>query len=199
MCEQSNDCLNNEWEKRVMNNTCFLWKTPAVYIWHNIFCHLKKKKKEYFTFSDIFLCWFYFFFWSNLARLFLLMLAHPHPSVRPPSWSLCSWGSSGPLGKSLDVLGKCLFLVDLTWNFNLGKPAATCCHSDSFELLFLHWVMNSSIYFYLLLDSRQQQSREKSVIIARQLHLCPDYCQYLSSLPLSGEGGSQKGQNHLPS
>lgn len=24
MCEQSNDCLNNEWEKRVMNNTSLL-------------------------------------------------------------------------------------------------------------------------------------------------------------------------------
>lgn len=94
----------------------------------------------------------FIFFWSDLARLSLLMLSHPQPPVHPPlpSWSLRPWGSPAPLGTSLDVLGKCLFLVDLTWNFNLGKPAATCCHGDSFELLFLHRVMNSSMCFYLL-------------------------------------------------
>lgn len=86
-----------------------------------------------FSYADL------IFFWNNLARLSLLVLAHLHPLYPPPpSWSLPSRGSSAPLGKSLGVLGKCLFLVDLTWNFNLGKPAATCCHGDSFELLFLH-------------------------------------------------------------
>lgn len=104
-----------------------------------------------------------------------------------------------PPGKSLDVLGKCLFLLDLTWNFNLGKPAATCCHGDSFELLVLQWVMNSSMYFYLFFNSRQQQSKGKNMFIVRQCHLWPDYCQCLSCFPLSGEGGSQKGQTHHPS
>lgn len=93
----------------------------------------------------------------------------PYPAGHSRS---CSWASSGPPGKLLEVIGKCLFLVDLTWNFNLGKPPATCCHRDSFELLLSHWVMNSSRYFYLLLDLRQQQSIEKHV-----------YCRTASPLP----------------
>lgn len=93
----------------------------------------------------------------------------PHPAGHCRS---CSWASSGPPGKSLAVIGKCLFLVDLTWNFNLGKPPATCCHGDSFELLLSLWVMNSSRYFYLLLHFRQQQSIEKHV-----------YCRTASPLP----------------
>lgn len=142
------------------------------------------------SFRDIFYADF-IFSWSNQDS-FLLMLLHPagHPLLGCLIWSP---------GKSLDVLGKCLFLVDLTWNFNLGKPAATCCHGDSFELLVLQWVMNSSMYFYLLFNSRQQQSRGKSMFIVRQRHLCPDYCQYLSCFPLSGAGGSGKGQTHLSS
>lgn len=130
----------------------------------------------------------FIFFWRNLTSLFADTC-----TPCPP----CSWGGSGPLGKVLAVAGKCLFLVDLMWNFNLSKPAATCCHSDSFELCFLHWVMNSSVHFYVLLDPSQQQSRGKSMFTARQLRPCPDYRQQLSCSLLQEKKGHKKGRPTL--
>lgn len=63
MCEQSNESLNNEWEKRVRNNLLSLKDSYSVYVGKRIL-------QEILTFRAIYFCWFYFCCWSNVARLF---------------------------------------------------------------------------------------------------------------------------------
>lgn len=106
-----------------------------MYICENTFCCFKKIQREYnMLFLEI-LSWVDFIYvQTNLSRLFLPTFAHPLPPA-PSCWSFYNLipAPPGPLGEPWDVLGKCLFLVDLAWNFNLSKPAPTCCHHNSFE------------------------------------------------------------------